>query len=116
MANFIENQHNMPSADYVIDFGENWEKWNSGKLVQRGYDTMQGYNEGNAKNIVYPIPFANNQAQVITQLVRNADTFGVSPSIVVNRTDSTSTYFRAYHTSSNAIAVFINWEAVGRWK
>lgn len=120
----IEAEFNELGVDYVVDFGNDYEKYNSGKMVQRGSVRFIGdisiplangyYAPVNSEE--FTIPFVGKP----TMIFSNEDVDGtvivginkVSPTTATETGDFLITSF----TSAMGIVVDIMYEAKGRWK
>ena len=115
------------SVDYPVDYGENengsWEKWFSGKLVQKGnLGTLSptGVIAGNSKythTLTYPIPFISlDYASTEFNPVNSGGTnIGISKS-----SQSTNTILYTYITNNETQAITqlraFSYYAVGKWE
>ena len=105
--------------DYVIDFGVDdnsyWEKWNSGKLIQRGRVTKLLTSNG-VLEITFPIPFIRAGAYFIGSALL------VSTRTMTCTTGTTTTTgVDIYYTDSRngdplTDTQVYSYEAVGGWK
>ena len=103
----------------IIDTGTandaTYIKFESGLLLNFGYDTLQGNNENNPKRINYGLRY-KEKPNVYTQVTRAANTIGTSPVVVINTSTSNVNYFNVFHSSTVAINIGIFWFAIGFWK
>ena len=110
-------------ADYVIETGSNengsWEKWNSGKLVQRGVFTAtngttqaQGgiFRSANVQKQSYAMNFVSApEVELKTQRFSAMDA-------MINAIANGSFSFRLLHYASQAVDTPVLYIAEGRWK
>ncbi len=110
--------------DYVIEQGSNengdWEKWASGKLVQRGIysatmstPTASGTLYYNTKTgIPFPISFYASNDVVLLSSLNNVGICGCR-----TRVTATTTFeVLVWSTGTSSRAYNAHWQAVGRWK
>ena len=104
-------------ADYVIETGSNkhgtWEKWYSGKLVQRGYNETDVV-DGNLrmKTQIFPIPFIDNDYIVFGSANTTAASNIDAP--VFSRTSNSRMLVSVIRRTNGSVNDF--WEAIGSWK
>lgn len=118
--------------DYVIETGSNtngnWEKWNSGKLVQWGKKTVT-HNGGFSEQwvnmfycpttiITYPISFVGSLPINKTKgFGVGADCWSVSSSQnQANLLNAGGFYLIRPAASASSLTAIYDWESVGRWK
>lgn len=110
--------------DFPIEWGESsngsWEKWNSGKLVQRGKFTAtngttqpQGgiYRSANVQTQSFPIPFVDRDIELFL------DTNGPGAfDVAFNSISNVAFSFRLIHFLSQNVNTPVVYKAIGRWK
>lgn len=111
-------------ADYVVDYGSNangnWEKWDSGKLVQWGKTkemitsistSGNNYLFNNYEELTFPIPFIDVPEQILNGAVR---TISVVWSLTRNVTNTKiEILLMGAMNSSSGVGYY---KAIGRWK
>ena len=126
----IVDLDNKFSKDCIINYGSNengsWEKWNSGKLIQRGQISLtiniaqswsSLYVGTNNTNHRFPIPFVTIDS-FIRIVTSGSTTSFIDAQYTRTQWDNEKWYGISLvrpNEGSGAIAI-VNWEATGTWK
>lgn len=93
-------------ADYVVEQGTNYTKWNSGKLEQWGLGSITTSNN----TITFPMSFYDNNYIPFVQL---GSVQAYDRSVGVERVSSSSMKVHVFNAPASVGAY---WKAIGRWK
>mgnify|MGYP001309529490 FL=1 len=106
--------------DYVVETGSNangsYEKWNSGKLVQRGklglssaITTAIGSGFRGTQSLAFPIAFIDDVVEVIA----TSSNYTVSSTINIL---NTGCIVQLLSFDQNRQSNYTSWQAIGKWK
>lgn len=104
--------------DYVVDYGSNengsWEKWNSGKLIQRGRGSI-AFTTAPAtvqKIQVFPVPFSSISVDIQLTILAN----GIESVSIGGTYDSQNSMKVNIFRGISAHETPYSYYVVGRWK
>ena len=118
-------------VDFIVEIGSNtsgnWEKWNSGKLIQYGssnHSAPNGYNQSWGANYItpeffwtYPIPFVGGRPiTTVNPEFISGDTGWLRGGVGANVTRSASYLLIRPVVGNLPTNINFEWKAVGRWK
>ena len=103
------------NIDYVVEQGEinniTWEKWKSGKLIQRGKSTVKKPNW--SETFTFAKPYANSDYNIDISLYNpNEDQSGGRVAYIKSKT--TTSFVGGVHYSASAGTGGVEWIAIGQ--
>lgn len=105
----------LASTDFVVDYGDNYRKWNSGRLEQWGSIYVDaGVNQQGISQI---IPFVKVETlTVVGRYIAGVTANQVNVIYTPSFTDTTLSFFRRYNGEIPDFQTRVSYRVEGRWK